>query len=194
MTETSIPDLAAGPCKEVRAWVNTGGSEGFEMACGVAYDYIEPTELATLRDGHQCIKQADAAGKAGAAGPDRWPQLQPGERVTLTVDAEVAHPYSDSRVSFSLAAHGASPHRTVLDIPVDHPQVTISRGVPADGVPADGELWTDQTGTVYVASQSDREGPLLCGAGDLRAWRTVHTGPSGPIRRLMTTELIASYR
>lgn len=134
------------------------------------------------------------------AEPDRprWPELQLGEQVTLTIDAAVADPIRrrDGRMAFRIGPTDDI-KAIYLDLPSDHPGVQISRAAPADGVPQVGELWADQTGHTYFAVTPLLEadgGVWLAGAGRAWSWREVHTGPDGPIRRLMTVDEIASYR
>lgn len=181
------------PCREVAGWVNADGTRGFEMACGDTYDNIEATELEALRAGHVCGDEDEPAAPADETKP--WPELQPGERVTLTVDARVGHAYNDDDEAFELDGH--SP---ILYVPHNHPHVQITRAAPADGIPEVGELWTDRTGQAYFVvpgydpSRSAIEPDLAGSAKGLLTWREVHRGPDGPIRRLMTVDEIASYR
>lgn len=125
--------------------------------------------------------------------PDRtpWPPLQPGEKVRLELEVTVGHPGRDD-LSFYLTDAG----KTVsLYLPVDHPQVRVTRAEPVDGVPQVGELWADRDGRVHFVADFDEDGPLLIDADGMpKGWRGVHTGKHGPIRRLMTADEIARLR
>ena len=131
------------------------------------------------------------------AEPERlqWPELQPGEKVRLEVDATVGHPLGDDTMVFYVA-HG---DKTVsLYLPLDHPQVRVTRAEPADGVPQVGELWTDRLGARRLFAYYDEDDPVLLlmdEHGRSMPWESWHRSEAyGPIRRLMTVEQIASWQ
>lgn len=150
-------------------------------------DSTSITEPATVReDDHQPPK------------PDRppWPELQLHERVTLTIDdAIVTDPLtSDGRVGFRIGPFGAIGHGIYLDLPANHPQVTLTRGAPADGEPQPGEIWTNASGMLLFAHLWMGAVHLM-GEGSFGGpWADIHRGPMGPIRRLMSVDDIAGYR
>lgn len=67
--------------------------------------------------------------------------------------------------------------------------LAVQRGIPADGEPVAGQLWTDQYGLERLAI--GEMALLVDASGRTSAWHDLHDGPAGPIRLVREAPPIA---
>lgn len=118
--------------------------------------------------------------------------LDTDETVDLLISgARVSYLDTGGVTSFQLPADGPGPKYLALNL--DHPAVTVTRAVPADGEPKPGDLWRDRHGMLYAALvaggepwAAGHEGYLfltpVLADGRVGKWRDIHADPQlGPI-------------
>ena len=123
--------------------------------------------------------------------------FQPGEIVDVLIRG-AAVSYAGGRHRHVVELRDEFGQQAFVDIPIGAAGLTVTRSVPADGIPQPGEVWITQTGVRLVAfkngTAANRATWLMDPAtGTSYAWREVHAGGNGPIRRLASVDEIGSW-
>lgn len=129
---------------------------------------------------------------------DNADSYQPDEVVDVQLrGVRVAYTHQDDFVFYvEIPQPDGEPKRSQVWLNRHQVGLNITRSQPADGIPRPGELWSTQSGKRLFSFGNENSTTWLMDptSGRGEPWRTYHTGPDGPIRRIATVDELGALR